>query len=148
MVSGARILDLIDVSYIAVCPLAYVLAGTTKLILNSLKEGHIAVRQIGLGGIPSTHTSIASAPVWLILFQDGLATPALAVAVGLLMIVAIDAMDLRARLGNVHSLLKTRFPKDPEVQRLRDRVGHSPLEVACGVIAGGVSALVMMYVTA
>lgn len=137
---------MIDVAYIGVCPLACVFAGTTKFVLNTVREGRLAFRHIGLGGIPSTHTSIASAPVWLILVKEGPATPVLAVAMGLLMIVIIDAVDLRSKLGQVHSILKTRFPGDQEVQGLRDRVGHSLFEVLCGVIVGGLSALVITHV--
>jgi uncharacterized protein len=137
---------LIDIAYILVCPLAYVLAGTTKFVLNTIREGRLAFEHVGLGGAPSTHTSIASAPVWLILIREGLTTPVLAVAMGFLMIVVIDAMDLRPKLGQVHSILKTRFAGDAETQGLRDRIGHSLSEVLCGVIVGGFSAFIITYI--
>ena len=137
---------MIDLAYIAVCPFAYFFAGTTKFVLNTIRERQFAFHRIGLGGIPSTHTSIASAPAWLILFREGPATPALAIAIGFLMVVIIDAVDLRSKLGQVHSILKRRFPMDLDAQALRDRVGHSPFEVLCGVIVGGLSALVITLV--
>ena len=129
-------------AWLLVCPLAYLLAGSLKFAINSLKARRLAFHQVGLGRFPSTHTAIASAPAWLIALTQGIDMPVFAVAIALTMIVVIDAMDLRRRLEQVHGVLKKQFPHSPDAQRLRDRVGHSAFEVAGGLAMGGVAALI------
>ena len=133
-------------AYLLVCPLAYLLAGGTKFLINSIKAQRLAFDQIGLGRFPSTHTAIVSAPAWLIALRQGIDTPALAVAIGVLLIVVIDAMDLRRKVEQINSVLKRELPDSPAAQNLRDRIGHTPLEIAGGLVAGGIAAGLMCLV--
>ena len=130
-----------SIAWLLVCPLAYLLAGGTKFLANSARARRLAFDQIGLGGFPSTHTAIVSAPAWLIALKQGIGTPVFAVAMGLVMIVVIDAMDLRRKVGRINRLLKEEFSKSPAAQGLRERVGHTPLEILAGLAVGGVAAL-------
>ncbi len=129
-----------SIAWLLVCPLAYLLAGSTKFLANSARARRLAFDQIGLGGFPSTHTAIVSAPAWLIALNDGINTPAFAVALGIVMIVVIDAMDLRRKLERVNRILKTQWPDFPPAQALRDRIGHTPLQIAAGLVVGGIAA--------
>jgi acid phosphatase family membrane protein YuiD len=129
-----------DLGYAVVCPTAYVFAGATKFVVNSLSAKRLAFDLMGLGGFPSTHTSIVSAPAWLIAIKEGVSTPAFAVALGLLLVVIIDAMDLRRKVERVNRILRAELPGSPAAQRLRDRISHTPLEVAGGVLVGGMVA--------
>ena len=133
--------------YLLVCPLAYLLAGGSKFLINSIAARRLAFDQIGLGRLPSTHTAIVSAPAWLIGLKEGVGTPAFAVALGVVFIVVIDAMDLRRKLEQINALLKTEFAASPAAQRLRDRVGHTPLEIAAGLVVGGIAAGLIMAAT-
>ena len=126
--------------YLLVCPLAYLLAGSIKFLVNSLRARRPAFHQVGLGGFPSTHTAIVSAAAWLIAIKQGVGTPAFAVALALVMVVVIDAMDLRRKLEKIHAVLKKEFPATPAAQALRDRVGHSVIEVLGGLAAGAAAA--------
>lgn len=128
--------------YVLVCPLAYLLAGGTKFAVNSIRARDLAFHQIGLGRFPSTHTAIVSAPAWLIAMKEGFGTPAFAVALGVVFIVTIDALDLRRKLEQINLLLRKELPGSPEAQALRDRVAHRPLEIIGGLAIGGVAALV------
>lgn len=128
-------------AYAIVCPLAYLLAGATKFGINSFRAGAPAFGQIGLGGFPSTHTSIVSSAAWLIAIRAGLDTPAFAVALGITMVVVIDAMDLRNKLARVNRILKAEFPDSADARLLRDRTGHTAAEVLGGVGVGALSAL-------
>jgi acid phosphatase family membrane protein YuiD len=134
---------LTGIGYALVCPLAYLLAGGTKLAINSVRAGQLALNRIGLGGFPSTHTAIVSSAAWLIALKDGINNPALAVAVGLVFVVIIDAIDLRRKIERVHHILKTEFPGSADVKHLRERMGHTPVEIAGGFVVGAVAALMI-----
>lgn len=133
--------------YVLVCPLAYVLAGGSKFLINSATSRRLAFDQIGLGRFPSTHTAIASAPAWAIALREGANTPAFAVAVGVAMIVAIDAMDLRRKVEQINTVLRRKMPGCEAAQKLRPRVGHKPLEVLGGIAAGGIAAGVVNFLS-
>jgi acid phosphatase family membrane protein YuiD len=129
--------------YALVCPMAYLSAGSLKFAVNSVRAGRLAFGQIGLGGFPSTHTSVVSSAAWLVAFNRGIDDPAFAIAVALTIIVMIDATDLRRKLGRVNSILKTEFPASAEAQKLRDRTGHSLVEIAGGLVVGAIVAAVV-----
>ena len=60
-----------------VAPLVgWLVAGSLKFAINSLKLRGPAWRDVGYGGIPSTHTTIVSTTVVLIGLRDGWNTPA------------------------------------------------------------------------
>jgi acid phosphatase family membrane protein YuiD len=118
----------------------YVAAGSAKFLVNSLREGGPAFHRIGLGGMPSTHTTIVWTTAWLIGMRDGFGTPAFGVALTLAMVVMIDAMDLRRKVGRQAAALKALFPHDDRVARLRDRMGHSVAEVVAGIGLGALAA--------
>ncbi|HJT44540.1 MAG TPA: divergent PAP2 family protein [Rhizomicrobium sp.] len=126
--------------YWVVVPFAYLLAGTTKFAVNCVRHRQLAFDQIGLGGLPSTHTAIVSAPAWLLVMDGMVHSEVFAVALSLVAIVVIDAMDLRRKLERVHDVLKQELPDSVAVQGLRRRVGHNPLEVAAGLAVGAVAA--------
>lgn len=131
----------LDLSYPVVCPLAYLLAGTIKFSINSVRAGRLAFARIGLGGFPSTHTAIVSSAAWRIGVAAGFGTPVFAVAVALTMIVIIDALDLRRKVGLINRVLKSELPRSEEVRTLREQVGHRPLEILGGLMVGGLAAL-------
>lgn len=131
------------IGYALVCPLAYLLAGGTKFAINSVRTGQLAFNRIGLGAFPSTHTAIVSSAAWLVAIKDGINNPALAVAVGVVLVVVIDAMDLRRKIERVHHVLKTEFPDSADVKSLRERIGHTPVEIAGGFVVGAVAALII-----
>ena len=126
--------------YALVCPLAYLLAGTTKFAINSVRAGAPAFSLIGLGGFPSTHTAIVSSAAWLIAINAGVETPAFAVAVAVVLVVVIDAMDLRRKLEHVNHVLKDKFRNSRDARSLRDRTGHTLIEIAGGLTVGALAA--------
>ena len=137
----------VDWSYPVAPLLAYVVAGSLKFAINSCRRGQAAFREIGMGGLPSTHTTIVATTMFLVGFREGFATPAFAVALTIGLIVVIDAMDLRQKVGSHAAALRRLFPADQTCAKLRPRVGHTPIEVAAGFAtalgcAGALSLLV------
>ena len=134
----------IDFSY-ALAPLvAWFLAGTLKFLVNSIKTGQLAFKLIGYGGLPRTHSAIVSSMVALIAFREGIGHPAFGVAVTLAFVVILDASSLRRQVGRHASAINRLTAKlqveDPNP--LRERMGHTPFEIAAGVLVGVAAAVV------
>jgi len=112
---------------------AWVIAGGVKFLINSIKSRQLAFHQIGYGGMPSSHSAIVCSVAAMVAFREGVESSVFVVALTLAFIVMMDAMDLRRKIGQ-HAerlnLLSSDFPK------LRERVGHKPIEVLAGVLTG------------
>lgn len=120
-----------------VAPIAtWVAAGSCKFLMNSVRRRRLAFDRIGLGGAPSTHTSIVIAMLTLVMLREGLATPATGIAATLALIVIIDATDLRRKVGLHASQLQRLFPADEECRRLRTSIGHTLPEILAGIAVG------------
>lgn len=126
-----------------VVPVAYLLAGGAKFAINSVRAGRLAFDQIGLGGLPSTHSAIASSCAWILLLNGKAQSEMFAIALALVAVVVIDAMDLRRKIERVHAVLKQEFPHSTPAQKLRERVGHRPIEILAGLAVGGIAALLV-----
>lgn len=124
----------IDLSYLLTPFLAWLVAGCCKFGVNCLRERRLAFDLIGYGGMPSNHSAIVSSIAMLIALKEGLDSPVFGVAVTLAFIVMLDATSLRRHIGR-HAQAINLLRADGDV-RLRERVGHSPLEVMAGVATG------------
>jgi acid phosphatase family membrane protein YuiD len=124
---------------------SYLMAGTLKFIINSVRLRRPAFKAIGLGGLPSTHTTIVTAAAALVAIHEGLNSAPFCVALALAFIVVIDAMDLRRKVGRHAQLMRRAFPDDPEAQLLREQMGHSMLEIAAGIAIGILTAYAVYW---
>lgn len=122
--------------YILAPIIGYLAAGSLKFALNFLRFKGGAFKEIGLGGIPSTHNTIAGSCLFTVGFADGWTATTTTVALGFATIVAIDSMDLRNRFGETVKALKDACPDNEAVQALRSKLGHRPIEVAAGYLLG------------
>lgn len=121
---------------------AWLVAGITKFIVNSIKAKQLAFGLIGYGGLPSNHSAIVSSMVFLIALKEGIAHPAFGVAVTLAFIVLLDANSLRQQVGK-HAKAINLLQTDTEAKPLRERIGHTRIEILAGVIVGGLVAWVL-----
>jgi len=128
------------VPYLVAPLVGWLVAGSLKFAINSLKLRGPAWRDVGYGGIPSTHTTIVSTTVVLIGLRDGWNTPALGVAVTLAFIVVLDALSLRGHIGAQARALNTLLRDDAAHRALRERIGHHWTEVLAGLVVGSVCA--------
>lgn len=119
---------------------AWLFTGIIKFTINSIVSGRFAFDLIGYGGMPSNHSSIVSSAAAAIALQDGLSNPAFVVAVALTFIVVLDASSLRKHVGYHAYRINVLDVKGVFDKPLRERMGHSKLEIAAGLIAGSFSA--------
>ena len=124
-----------DFSYAATPFLAWLVAGCLKFAINSLRAGQLAFGLIGYGGLPSNHSAIVSSTATLIAIKEGIGHPAFGVALTLAFIVMLDASSLRRQVGK-HAVAINRLTGPQEDKPLRERMGHTPVEIAAGVVTG------------
>ena len=124
--------------------IAWLIAGITKFIINSIRAKKLAFGLIGYGGMPSNHSAIVSSMVMLVALQEGIAHPAFGVALTLAFIVLLDASSLRRQVGKhaeqINLLSQSQTP-------LRERMGHSRIEILAGVITGFAVAYILVLIT-
>lgn len=134
-----------DFSYALTPFLAWLTAGSMKFIINSIKAKQLAFGQIGYGGLPSNHSAIVSSMAALIALKEGIAHPAFGVALTLAFIVILDANSLRRQVGKHAVVINKLAIAMPDHQTLRERMGHTRIEIAAGVLVGtAVAAVIAM----
>lgn len=123
-------------AYVATPFLAWLTAGCLKFLINCLRARRLAFDLIGYGGLPSNHSAIVASMCALIAWREGLESPALGVAVTLAFIVLLDATSLRRHIGRQAAAINKLGQETEGLPSLRERLGHTPLEVACGLAVG------------
>ena len=122
---------------------AWAVSGTIKFLVNFLRQGNItdAKKLIGYGGLPSTHTAIISSVVFLNGFSEGFCTPTFSLGLGVMMLFIMDAHNLRQKIG-VHAEILNRLQSE---QILRERIGHTWIEIICGLTLGAILGYIFAY---
>ena len=125
---------------------AWFIAGSLKFLINSLIAKKAATDLIGYGGLPSNHSAIVCSMAALIGLQEGIEHPAFGVAVTLAFIVILDASSLRKQVG-AHARALNQFAKasDSTIPKLRERMGHSYIEILAGATTGLFVAIAINY---
>lgn len=113
---------------------AWLVAGCLKFAINSVRAGRPAFGLIGYGGLPSNHSAIVSSTAALIALREGVGHPAFGVALTLAFIVMLDAASLRRQIGR-HAKALNALRGENE-RPLRERMGHTPAEIAAGIATG------------
>jgi len=126
-----------DIGYALTPFAAWLVAGCVKFAVNTIRAGRLAFWLIGYGGLPSNHSAIVSSIATLIALREGIGHPAFGVAVALAFIVTLDAVSLRGQVGK-HAAAINRLVNDSPARggALRERIGHTKIEVLAGVVTG------------
>lgn len=105
----------------------------------------------GLGGMPSSHTAFVVSMSFMIGFVEGFGTSLFALAAVTSMIVMVDAAGVRRAAGKQAAAINDIFEILEEQgvsidQKLKELLGHSPIEVAVGAILGFLVALLANFI--
>ena len=103
---------------------------------------------IGTGGMPSTHASGVTALSVSIGIQTGFDSPLFAACVAFTVITLFDAQGVRRWSGRQAQVLNKMmedmyFKRRIQEQRLKELLGHTPLEVIAGMGVGVATALAL-----
>lgn len=101
---------------------------------------------LGDGGMPSGHSATVTALAVTAGIEYGCDSPVFAVCVVLAIIVMHDAMGVRMEAGKhakaINELLETlSSDKEPDL-KLKEFLGHTPMQVCCGAVLGLALALI------
>lgn len=129
----------------------WVVAQLLKTIIDcALNKSFSAERLVGSGGMPSSHSSTVCALTVSTALCYGVSTFEFAVSFVLASVVMYDAIGVRQETGKQARLLNMILDQDllklnnHEFQaRLKEFVGHTPLQVFAGAMLGVAVALLM-----
>ena len=127
-------------SYLITPFLTWLVAGILKFIINTIKSKKLAFGLIGYGGLPSNHSAIVSSMVVLIALKQGFNNPSFGVAIALAFIVMLDANSLRRQVGKHAQVINKLTEHLNDKVTLRERMGHSRIEIGAGIIVGSLVA--------
>ena len=122
----------------------WVVAQFLKTLIDfALNKNFNAERLVGSGGMPSSHSVTVCRLTTAALLKYGAGSFEFAVSFVLSMIVMYDAIGVRRETGKQAKLLNSILSENPlklnaEVlqEKLKEYVGHTPLQVLAGAILG------------
>ena len=126
---------------------ACLLAQAIKIMLGIVRLRRFDFRWlIGTGGMPSTHAAGVTALSVAVGRQAGFHAPLFAATVAFTVITLFDAQGVRRWSGRQAQILNKimedmYFKRRIHEQRLKELLGHTPLEVIGGMVVGIATAL-------
>lgn len=131
--------------------LGWLIAQVLKTIIHTaLTKTFVAERMVGSGGMPSSHSSTVCALAASTYFQYGSSSFEFALASFFAIVVMYDAIGVRRETGiqakvlNEMMELFSNMGKGVSMEdKLKEFVGHTPLQVLAGAILGIAIALVI-----
>ena len=137
---------------------SWLIAQIAKVIINAILNKKWSIeRLIGDGGMPSCHSatvcSAATACGWIYGFDSVVFSVAFVLAV----VVMHDAMGVRRETGKQATVIKEIADvintnviddddEDINIKKLKELVGHTPLQVVVGALLGAVIALAFVLI--
>ena len=124
--------------------LGWVAAQVGKVLINLVVNGKFSLERLfGSGGMPSSHSAMVCALFVGTARQYSLASPYFAITLVLAVIVMYDAMGVRLETGKQARLLNIIIDDLKEERqdmsgekKLKELVGHTPLQVLSGALLG------------
>ena len=139
--------------YLIVPFTSLILAQIIKFTIESVQNKKLMWGRLfnGSAGMPSTHTSFSFSLTVLILLIYGQMSPLFAISLIFSFIVAYDAMGVRLESGKqaeaINTIVNEMFSQKPKITiaRLKEQIGHQPLEVLVGMLLGTIVSMVYYY---
>jgi acid phosphatase family membrane protein YuiD len=125
-----------DLAYLLTPVITWAAVGPIKFLISSARNRRWAFNLVGNGGFPSNHSSVVTAMATLIALREGMGHPAFGVAVTLCFIVMIDANSLRQHVGRQAKAINRIAKDDGAHTWLRERMGHTLVEIGGGIATG------------
>ena len=134
--------------------LSWGLAQVIKIIIHMIiNKEFVAERLIGSGGMPSCHSATVCALTTSVIINEGVNSPFFAISAILAIIVMYDARGVRRETGEQAKVLNEIMEVIEKMgsdlnydEKLKEFVGHTPLQVLVGAILGVIVALVYCLV--
>ena len=128
---------------------AWAIAQAAKVILTSMRQRRLNLRVLAeTGGMHSSHAAIVMGLTTAVGKYAGVSSAAFAIALIFSFVVMYDAAGLRRAAGRQAAVLN-RLVEDlvhmrgVQEQKLRELLGHTPVEVLVGAVLGVAAGLVL-----
>ena len=149
------LLQIITNKILIVGIVSWFLAQVFKCISNLILTKKFSIERLfGDGGMPSGHSATVVSVAVATGLYEGFDSAIFAIAMILAIVVMHDAMNVRYQAGKQAELLNAMadmFEKItgadlPNEEKLKELLGHTPLQVAAGFVLGVATAIVMYLV--
>ncbi|MGQ9629586.1 MAG: divergent PAP2 family protein [bacterium] len=130
---------------------SWLIASVIKMWLYSLRYHKINFKLlVETGGMPSSHTAFVVGLAASVGFEAGWSSPAFLAMLGLAIIVISDAVGVRRAVGKQAEILNQMVDELYETGsitegRLKELLGHTPIEAIVGGLIGLGTALMFQY---
>lgn len=135
--------------YLLAPAVAWTIAQAAKVIITSIRQRRLNLRVLAeTGGMPSSHSAIVMALTAAVGKYSGLSSPEFAIALIFSVVVMYDAAGLRRAAGRQAAVLNRLVDdlmhmRGVEEQKLRELLGHTPVEVLVGAALGVAVGLIL-----
>ncbi|MDD3393359.1 MAG: divergent PAP2 family protein [Anaerotignum sp.] len=119
--------------------ISWAIAQGSKIILTLITEKRFdATRIVGTGGMPSSHTALVVALAFSVGKYHGFDSAFFAIALIFCFVVMYDAAGIRRAAGKQAEIINMLIidHQVPNMEKLKELLGHTPLEVFVGGILG------------
>ena len=120
------------------------------MVEDSLRHRRVDLRRLATsGGMPSSHSALVLSLTTVIGSKRGLNSPEFAISAIFSVVVMYDATGVRRAAGRqaqvLNRIIDDLFHREGlREERLRELIGHTPVEVIAGALLGILVALVML----
>ena len=143
----------LEYKYVFVPIITLIVCQIIKFFLNAIEHKKFRWSRLfnGTGGMPSSHTSFSASLTMLIGLSENFKGPLFAVCLVFTLIVSYDAMGIRAASEHqamaINKMADEVYKLSPKqkFEKLKEELGHEPLEVLFGYLLGIVMALIFYY---
>ncbi len=128
---------------------SWMIAQSIKVLIGVIRERKFNFRWfIGTGGMPSSHSATVSALAALVGLSCGFDSVIFVVTLAFTIIVIVDAQGFRRATGKQAEVLNKilddiYWKKRIQEDRLKELLGHTPVQVFAGIACGIISALLL-----
>lgn len=128
--------------------IAWFIAQGLKVLFGVLREKRFDFRWfVGTGGMPSSHAAVVSALTTAVGLHTGFTSPSFYIAFVFTIVVLFDAQGVRRASGKQAEILNKilddiYWKKKIQEERLKELIGHTPIEVFTGAMLGIFVALI------
>ena len=119
--------------YLIIPFIAALVSQTIKVIIETKRYHKLNIKRFfdGMGGMPSTHSTLTSSLTTIIYLNYGVTSILFALSLFFSLIVIYDSMGIRYE-SSKHAYILNRITNS----NLNDRLGHKPIETLLGVFLG------------
>ena len=145
--------DMISNPFLLTAVSSWLIAQVLKTVINAVVQKKFSLeRLLGDGGMPSGHSATVTSLATMSALTYGTGSFQFAVTTVLAIVVCHDAMGVRQETGKqavmINEIVRSfRILSEENLQevKLKEFVGHTPVQVIAGVLLGVINAFVMFY---